>query len=151
MAQLRLKLPKEALADNCRTPVPEKAWKRLEEQYGNRELSILSALKNLREFKPSKSASHEVMIELASAVQKCVTMLGNVKALDDLLSDRESVACIIHALPSHHKDKWYDKEVPEETYEESRGSVEVDRDPATKCSPGETRHHGSPSAGHPNQ
>ena len=119
MAQLRFKLPNEALAAIAGLQCPEKAWKRLEEQYGNRELSILSALKNLREFKSSKSASHEVMIELASAVQKCVTMLENVKALDDLLTDRESVACIVHALPATIKDKWYDKEVPEETHKKA--------------------------------
>ena len=53
MAQLRLKLPKDALATIAGLQCPELAWKRLEEQYGNRELSILSALKNLRELSPA--------------------------------------------------------------------------------------------------
>ena len=62
MAQLRLKIPKEALAAITGLQCPEEAWKRLEELYGNRELSILAALKNLRDFKPVKSASHEQVI-----------------------------------------------------------------------------------------
>ena len=115
MAQLRTKLPKEALTTLIGLQCPEEAWKRLEELYGNRELAILSALKRLREFKATKSATHEQVIELAAAVQRCQTELGNVKALDELLNDRESVACIIHALPPTIKDKWYDREVPEGT------------------------------------
>ena len=50
MAQLKMKLPKEALTTIAGLQCPEEAWKRLEEMYGNRELSILSAIKNLREF-----------------------------------------------------------------------------------------------------
>ena len=115
MAQLRLKLPKEALAAITGLQCPEEAWKRMEELYGNRELSILSALKSLREFKPAKHAPHEQVIELASAVQRCQTELKNVKALDELLNDRESIACIIFALPPTVRDKWYDREVPGET------------------------------------
>ena len=71
MAQLRTKLPKEALATLVGLQCPEEAWKRLEELYGNRELAILSALKRLREFKTSKTAAHEQVIELAGAVQRC--------------------------------------------------------------------------------
>ena len=115
MAQLRLKIPKEALAAISGLQCPEEAWKRLEELYGNRELSILAALKTLREFKPVKTAPHEQVIELASAVQRCQTELKNVKALDELLIDRESIACVIVALPPTVRDKWYDREVPQET------------------------------------
>ena len=115
MAQLRTKLPKEALALLVGLQCPEEAWKRLEELYGNRELAILSALKRLREFKATKQGAHEQVIELAGAVQRCQTELGNVKALDELLNDRESVACIIYALPPTVKDKWYDHAAPEDT------------------------------------
>ena len=38
-----------------------------------------------------------------------------MKALDELLGDRESVACIVHALPPTVRDKWYDREIPEGT------------------------------------
>ena len=115
MAQLRTKLPKEALALLVGLQCPEEAWKRLEELYGNRELAILSALKRLREFKTTKQGAHEQVIELAGAVQRCQTELGNVKVLDELLNDRESVACIIYALPPTVKDKWYDRAAPEDT------------------------------------
>ena len=110
-----LKLPKDALAAIIGLQCPEEAWKRLEELYGNRELSILSALKRIREFKTAKQAPHEQVIELAGAVQRCQTELKNVKALDELLNDeREHCVCIIHALPPTVKDKWYDCEAPED-------------------------------------
>ena len=115
LAQLKMKLPREALYAISGLQCPEEAWKRLEELYGNRELSILSAIKNLRDFKASKNAAHEQVIELAMATQKCMTELGNIKATDDLLGDRESIACIVMALPPTIRDKWYDVDVPEET------------------------------------
>ena len=116
MAQLRLKLPKEALTTITGLQCPEEAWKRLEELYGNRVLSILSAIKHLQDFKPKPAAAHEQVIETAMAVQKCMTELKNIKAVHELLGDCESVACIILALPPTVRDKWYDKEVPEDTY-----------------------------------
>ena len=115
LAQLKTKLPREALYAISGLQCPEEAWKRLEELYGNRELSILSAIKNLREFKTTKYAAHEQVIELAMATQKCMTELGNIHATEDLLGDRESVACIVMALPPTVRDKWYNIEVPEET------------------------------------
>ena len=47
MAQLKTKLPREALYAISGLQCPEEAWKRLEELYGNQKLSILSAIKNL--------------------------------------------------------------------------------------------------------
>ena len=115
LAQLKLKLPREAMAAIAGLQCPEEAWKRLEEVYGNRELSILSALKNLRDFKPAKTAPHEQVIELAMATQKCLTVLKNIGATEEFLGDRESLACVVQALPSSVRDKWYDLDVPEET------------------------------------
>ena len=120
MAQLKTKLPKEALAAIAGLQCPELAWKRMEEVYGNRELAIMSTIKTLREFKSSKTATHEHMIDLATAVQKCTTELANVDALNDLLGDRESLACIIQSMPSEIKSKWYDKDVPDDTMEKGR-------------------------------
>ena len=115
LAQLKMKLPRDALSTIAGLRCPELAWKRLEEMYGNRELSILSALKNIREFKPSKSAAHEQVIELAMAVQKCHTELKNIDAVNELLGDRESLACIVQALPVNIRDKWYDRKAPDDT------------------------------------
>ena len=112
MAQLKQKLPREALAAIGGLQCPELSWKRLEEVYGNREILIMSAVKNLRDFRSSKSAPHEQLIELAMAVQKCTTELNNIDAIDDLLGDRESLACIVQAMPQTIKDKWYDKRCP---------------------------------------
>ena len=115
MAQLKLKLPKEALTALTGLRDPGKAWDRLEEMYGNREIAIMSALKSLREFRPVKSAAHEQVIELVMAVQRCQTELVNIDALQELLGDREALACIVQALPATFRDKWYDREVPTDT------------------------------------
>ena len=115
LAQMKLKLPREALAAISGLRCPDEAWLRLEELYGNRELSIMSALKTLRDFKTTKSAPHEQVIELAMTVQKCKTELSNVDAIHEMTGDRESIACIVHALPQTIRDKWYDWEVPSDT------------------------------------
>ena len=78
LAQMKLKLPREALAAISGLRCPSEAWLRLEELYGNRELSIMSALKTLRDFKTTKTTPHEQVIELAMMVQRCKTELTNV-------------------------------------------------------------------------
>ena len=115
MAQLKLKLPKEALTAIAGLRCPDEAWARLEELYGDQEIAILAALKGLREFKPTKAAAHKQVLEIAAAVQKCQTELKNVSALHELLGDREAIACILLTLPSTVRDKWYDRKVPEDT------------------------------------
>ena len=81
MAQLKMKLPKEALAALTGLRDPEMAWHRLEEMYGNREIAIMSALKTLRDFRSAKNAAHEQVIELVMAVQRCRTELTNIGAI----------------------------------------------------------------------
>ena len=115
MAQLRLKLPREALSAITGIQCLEQAWTRLEEIYGNREMSILSTMKSLRDFRTTKQAAHEQLIELAMAVQKCQTELANISATHEFLGDREAIACVIQALPPTIRDKWYDCEVPSDT------------------------------------
>ena len=135
MAQLRLKLPREAMSAITGMQCPEKAWARLEEIYGNREMSILSALKTLREFRATKTAPHEQLIELAMAVQKCQTELGNISAESEFLGDREALACVIHALPQTIRDKWYDCDIPSDTIKKGEYLVawlEVQREKAIR-------------------
>ena len=117
MAQLKLKLPREALTMIAGLQCPDAAWIKLEELYGHRELSIMSALKNLREFKSAKQAAHKQVIEITMAVQKCKTELNNIDAIRELLGDRETLACVIQSLPSTVRDKWYDRKVPSDTIE----------------------------------
>ena len=102
LAQMKLKLPREAITAIAGLQCPSEAWKRLEEVYGNRELSILSSLKRLREFKSSKTPPHEQVIELASALQRCRTELSNLDAVQELMGDREALACLVQALTPYH-------------------------------------------------
>ena len=79
LAQLRQKLPKDAIAMLRGLTTPDEAWARLDETYGNVDLQALEALKRLRTLKVGKSAPHEQVVEVAIAVQRCVTVL---RALD---------------------------------------------------------------------
>ena len=124
MAQVKTKLPREALTAIAGLQDPETGWSRLEELYGNRELSILSALKCIHKFKSSKAPVYEQVIDLASAVQRCCTELGNIGAMNELLSDHEALACIIQALPQASQDKWYDKDIPDDTYKKGEVLLE---------------------------
>ena len=55
LAQLRQKLPKDAIAMLRGLTTPDEAWARLEETYGNVDLQVLEALKRLRSLKVAKA------------------------------------------------------------------------------------------------
>ena len=80
LAQLRPKLPREAAAAIVGITSPEKVWERLDELYGNREMSVITALKRLRNFKSSKTPAHEQVIELVTAVQRCQAVMEGLQA-----------------------------------------------------------------------
>ena len=113
LAQLRLKIPKDAVHALGGILDPRTAWARLEEMYGNKEISIMSALKSIRDFKSSKSAAHERLIDLIVTVQRSQTVLESLDARHELVGDRETLASIVQALPPDTQGKWYDREVPD--------------------------------------
>ena len=97
LAQLRQKLPRDAVALLVGLVSPEAAWARLDETYGNVDLQVFAALKRLRAFKPSKSAVQGQVVELAIAVQRCLTVLRALSREQDFLADRETLAEVIDA------------------------------------------------------
>ena len=107
LTQLRQKILKDAVQTIAGLTAPSKAWKRLDEIYGNRESAILSAIRKLRAFKPSKSADCDQVIEVARSVQQCQTVLEAVLAMDEFHSDRETVACVIDSLPATAQERWF--------------------------------------------
>ena len=107
LAQLRTKLPRDAVALLVGLVSPEAAWARLDETYGNEDLQVFAALKRLRAFKPSKSAVQGQVVELAIAVQRCLTVLRALAREQDFLSDRETLAEVIDALPVDSQQRWY--------------------------------------------
>ena len=107
LAQLRQKLPRDAVAMLRGLSTPDEAWARLEETYGNVDLQALEALKRLRTFKVGKSTAHEQVVEVAMAVQRCVTVLRALDRETDLLMDRETVAEVVGCLPADSQQRWY--------------------------------------------
>ena len=51
LTQLRQKVPRDAATALVGLKLPEQAWERLDEMYGNREAAILSCIRQLRGFK----------------------------------------------------------------------------------------------------
>ena len=107
LAQLRQKLPRDAVALLVGLVSPEAAWARLDETYGNVDLQVIAALKRLRSFKPSKSAVQGQVVELAIAVQRCLTVLRALDREQDFLVDRETLAEVIDGLPVDAQQRWY--------------------------------------------
>ena len=107
LAQLRHKIPKEAVVAITGLSSPAVAWARLEEMYGDRELMIVSALQRLRRFRMTKHAEHEQVIELATAIQRCCTTLDSLDARRELYHDRESMAIIVNFLPPESRGLWF--------------------------------------------
>ena len=107
MAQLRQKLPREAVAILVGLTTTAAAWARLDERYKNREMSVIAELKRLKGFKSSKAASYDRIMELATAVQHCSTVLTALGREKELLRDRETVAEIINTMPADSQQRWY--------------------------------------------
>ena len=99
LAQMRQKLPKEAVDLIAGLSSTSKAWLRLDEKYGNVEMSVITALKRLRNFKTSKSAAHDQIQELCSAIQRCMTVLESLGKERAFLRDRETLADVLYCLP----------------------------------------------------
>ena len=91
---------------------PEVVSKRLDEIFGNRQMSILTAIRRLRNFKASKSSPAEQLIDLVTAVQRCRTVLEGIDALEVALGDMETVASIVYNLPIHARERWYQQRGP---------------------------------------
>ena len=122
LAQLRQKLPKDAVALLVGLVTPDAAWARLDESYGNVDLQVFAALKRLRAFKPSKSAVQGQVVELAIAVQRCLTVLRALSREQDFLFDRETLAEVIDALPADSQQRWYHRRGARNETQQEKGT-----------------------------
>ena len=122
LAQLRQKLPKDAVALLVGLVSPDEAWARLDETYGNIDLQVFAALKRLRAFKPSKAAVQGQVVELAIAVQRCLTVLRALSREQDFLSDRETLAEVIDALPTDSQQRWYHRRGARNETQQEKGT-----------------------------
>ena len=121
LAQLRQKLPKDAVALLVGLVTPDAAWARLDESYGNVDLQVFAALKRLRAFRPSKTAVQGQVVELAIAVQRCLTVLRALSREQDFLFDRETLAEVIDALPADSQQRWYHRRGARDETQQEKG------------------------------
>ena len=122
LAQLRQKLPKEAVALLVGLATPESAWARLDETYGNQDLQVFAALKRLQSFKASKTAAQGQVVELAIAVQRCLTVLRALSREQDFLMDRETLAEVINTLPADSQQRWYHRRGARNETQQEKGT-----------------------------
>ena len=104
---MRTKLPKEGVKAIIGQTVPHRAWERLDEIYGNKEMSVITAMRRLRNFKGTKSAAHEQVIKLEEEVQRCRTILEGLGEVEALYSDQETIATVVQSLPRDSRERWY--------------------------------------------
>ena len=106
LANLKDKIPKNATDKMFGITTLEDAWKILDNNYGNRELTV-SLLKNkLKNIKPSAKEDHNRVIELKdqlSHLSRRMTAVGGQSLLD---SDMDFIASISKHLPDHLRYKW---------------------------------------------
>ena len=87
LAQLSQKLPKEAAALLVGLTSPAVVWSRLDKTYRNKEVQVLAALKRLRSHKSCKTTPQDRVVELAIAVQHCMTVLQALDKENAFLQD----------------------------------------------------------------
>ena len=86
-------------------------------------MAIITALSFMRNFKMTKTAPQDIVIELAAAVQRCTTVLNRLGASTELAHDRETMAAAIHGLPTAARDRSFQREaLDDETPVEQYGS-----------------------------
>ena len=122
LAQLRQKLPRDALSILSGLSDLKTAWARLDESYGNTNMQVLAALKRLRSFKTSKTAAHDQVVEMATAVQRCVTVLTALSRLEDFLRDQETLAEVSSVLPADSQQRWYHRKGARDESPREKGS-----------------------------
>ena len=82
-------------------------------------MSVMAAIKRLKAFRSSKATPHKQVMEIATAVQRCSTILMALGCQDELLQDQETLAEVIHTMPADSQQRWYHrKATPEESQEE---------------------------------
>ena len=112
-------LPAESELDRLRDNVPlqatkalygessmEKAWKILENLYGDKDL-IINKLKNqLKSIKSQNKQDHDIVIDLVTDVNNIVLRLSSLGAEQMLHYDNEFLSSVYRVLPSHYQTRW---------------------------------------------
>ena len=83
-------------------------WKRLEKVYGDTKLNIITVKQDLEGFTPKATESYKRVAEVFEAVEKAVTQLTNLEALDYIKGDFGLMAKVIAKLPADDQKKYDD-------------------------------------------
>ena len=107
LAQLRTRLPKEALKLIQGVVEPKEAWKRLSDRYGDKTLAILTARHRLVGHQVSKGPPHEQFESLSQALQSAKTSLDAVGAKHTLFQDVALIGTLLSKVPPSYQERWH--------------------------------------------
>ena len=139
------RLPAESELDRLRENIPQqaakalfgekemsKAWKILENLYGDKDLIANKLKLQLKTIKVQAKHDYDVVIELVTDINNIVLRLKAIDMEQVLHTDCEFLSAVFRALPSKFQDKWldYDKGLYSSKWAALMSFLEVSRDQA---------------------
>ena len=139
------RLPAESELDRLRENIPQqaakalfgekemsKAWKILENLYGDKDLIANELKLQLKTIKVQAKHDYDVVIELVTDINNIVLRLKAIDMEQVLHTDCEFLSAVFRALPSKFQDKWldYDKGLYSSKWAALMSFLEVSRDQA---------------------
>ena len=121
VAQLKSRLPTEALELIRGMDAPQEIWDRLCERYGNREHAILQEKYKLHNVQLGGGPGHSQVEKLCQAVRAARTNLRAVQAEDYLFSDLATIGILSNKLPSNYQQRWHLEDNPSPGSTEGKG------------------------------
>ena len=82
------------------------AFQRLEREYGDRELNILTVQKRLDAFQPKAKERYAKIEELSHEVEWAANLLRGMGAEGELERERGLIGRLVNKLPSSYQDLW---------------------------------------------
>ena len=110
LRQLREKLPRNAQDLICGIG-PDNggitaAFSRLEREYGDRDLNILTVQRRLDSFQPKAKESHARVEELCLEVERAGNLLEGMGAMRELERERGLIGRLVNKLPMMYQNLW---------------------------------------------
>ena len=130
--RLRENIPVQAAKALFGETVMSKAWKVLENLYGDKDLIANKLKKQLKSIKVKGKHDYDVIIDLVTDVKNIVLRLKALEAEEMLHVDNEFLSAVFRVLPSTSQTKWldFDKSLDRSKWAAFMKFMEVARDQA---------------------
>ena len=106
--QVKTHIPPADMKRVAAVKTMKEIWERLERIYEDKELNIVTVKSNLEAFKPRNAPDHQRIQDVFEAVEKAVTQLKNLEALNYLKDDFSLINKIVLKLPEAERRRYSD-------------------------------------------